>query len=352
MSTANEKLQDLQTKNQHLIEEHKNDAVATALLFFKRMEKQIQKLITVEYDEETFYQKDKNALKKKIKEIQETELNKLKDRLIKDAEKVLGVEADVYKSQLDKVFSDFDEIKIKSVDKAQLKKDFEKSRIALEKGAIYTLTAFWNTFYDSVRGKIIQNIESAYTYGKSTRDFLDDLNTGFKINENQLDAVGRTLIQQAYIIALIAMNKNNDGLIRGYLWNSVMDSHTSPFCVDHSQQFWLYDFPEKSTLPYEIYSPAHYKCRTSNPPITKSYTELGLNPDSLSDADKEYLSGAIPDKQSYYQWFNNQSASLQKKILGPTRYNAFSQGNIKIDQYYNNGRKLTIKELERKGLEI
>lgn len=352
MPTANDILQDLQTRNQHLIEEYKNEAIATALLFFKRMEKKIQKLITTDYDEETTYQKDKNILKKKIKEIQETELNKLKDRLLKDAEKVLGVEADVYKAQLEKVFEDFNSIKIKGVNKVQLKKDFGKSKISMDKGVIYSLTAFWSTFADSVRGKTLQNIESAYTTGKTTKDFLSDLNTGFKVNENQLDAIGRTLIQQAYGIAILSMNLVNDRLIRGYLWNSVLDSRTSPFCIEHSQQYWLYDVPEKSTLPYQIYAPAHHRCRTTNPPITKSWEELGLNPNNLSEADKDYLSGAIPEKQTYYQWFDNQTTATQRKILGARRFNAYQQGSIKIEQYYNNGNRLNIEQLRNKGLKI
>lgn len=351
--TANERLQDLQTTNQHLLENYKNEAIATALLFFRRMEKRVQKEITLIYDEDNLKIKDKNLLNKKVKEIYETDLNKLKGQLFKDAERALGVEASLYKEQLEKVFEDFsDYISVKNVSGKQLKKDFEKSKIDMDKGKSYSLSAFWLTFFNSVKLKLTQNIESAYSLEKTRKQFIDDTAIGMKVNEKQLDAVANTLIQQAYGVAILSLNIANQDLIRGYLWNSVLDGKTSPFCIEHSQEYWLYNKPELSTLPYQIYAPAHHRCRTTNPPITKSYSELGIPPQELTPEQKEYLSGAIPDRQTYFQWFANQPARIQKQILGARRYNAYKAGGIKIEQYFNNGNRLTIKELKNEGFKI
>ena len=315
------------------------------------MEKQIQKIITSDYDEENILKKDKPSLLRKIRTVQERELNKLYDKLIKDSEKVLGVQADLYKDQLEKVFKDFsDDVKINRVEDSRLKKLFEKSKLAFDSGEYYTISSFWSTFYDSVRGKTIQNIESAYLYEKTKKDFLSDLNSSFKTNEGQLDAVARTLIENAWLVAMIEMENVNGGLIKGYQYNAILDERTSDICRSLNGGVWIEGNPELSTLDYPYRPSLHYRCRSFITPLTKSWLELGLNPDNLTDEDIAFLSGNVPAKQTYYQWFENQTERMKRDILGSTRYNAYKKGNLKIEQFYNNGRKININTLRARGL--
>lgn len=296
MATANEKLSDLQLKNQHDVEEFKNYVSSTLLLFLRRLEKKISKEITLFYDEEALTVANKVALKRKIRSIEETELNKIKDSLFKETEKFLGVQSDTYKSQLEKVFEDYsDYISINSVDPAKLKKEFEKSKINLDGGKIYSVATFWKIFSEALTLRTAMNIESAYTANKPVKQFQDDVKTGYKIGENQLDATTKTLIQQAFGIAILNMNKANDRLISGYLWDSVLDGRTSPFCVEHAQEYWLYEFPEKSTLPYQIYAPAHYRCFSKD---TEVYTDNGWKLfKDLTDNDKCFSFNPDNDKE-------------------------------------------------------
>lgn len=348
MPSANEQLQDLQTLNQHLTEQHKSEVIALMLKFFKRMERLIQKEITLAYDEDGILPRDKSILWKKIKQIQQIEIDKIKTRILDDAERYLGVESGIYKKQLEKVFEDVsDFVDVKNVDPSKLKRIFERTKISMDKGKIYSLTSLWLTFSDSVKEKLLQNVESAYTLDKPRKEFISDVNSGFKINQNQLGAVIAVIIQQAYGVAIKEMNKVNTGIIKGYSWDSVMDTRTSPFCIEHSGQEWYYDAPELSTLPWEIYAPAHFKCRSSNPPITKSYTEMGIEPDQLTQKQKEFFSGTATS-QTYAEFFEKQPPRVQKKILGPARYNAFTNGTP-IDSFYSDGRRLTLKELNRES---
>lgn len=351
--TANEQLQNLQTKNQHLTEAYKTELSTSLMRSFRSMERKILKEITIFYDPETTYQKDKTVLLKKIREIQEIELNKIKEKLLKGSEKYLGTEASIYKKQLESTFKDVEEfIHIKSVDPASLKKAYEKAKITMDKGETYTLASLWRTFYNSVVARTIQNTESAYALEKTTKEYSSDIKTGFKTNENSLVAVTAVAIQQAYSIAMREMDKANEFLVKGYLWNSVIDSSTSPFCIDHAYQYWIYNHPELSTLPYEIYVPAHFRCRSTNPPITKSYQELGLDPDSLTASQKTLLAGGVPQTQSYTEWFEGQSDKVQREVLGATRYTAYKNGSIKINSFTSNGQRLTIKQLEKAGYDI
>jgi hypothetical protein len=352
MANANEKLQSLQTTNQHLVEEYKNELIATMLKFFKRMEKLVNKEISSFYDEDRPLQKDKTVLMRKIKEIQTTELNKIKDRTFDDIEKFLGVEASLYKKQLEDVFEEVSEfIDIKSVDDASLKKKFSKTKVSMDKEGAVTIATLWTTFFNSVNTKIKQSVENAYLLEKSTRDFNSDINNVYKINENQLGAVIAVLIQQAYGVAMDAMNNVNMSFIRGYVYNAILDNRTSPICIEYNGGTWFYGLEEQSSLPYAVVPPQHYRCRSFTSPIIKSYQELGINAADLTPSQKELLSGEIPT-MSYYEWFDMQPASIQKDVLGPVRYNAYQKGDVSITRFYNNGRKLTLNQLRSKGIHI
>ena len=353
MPNANDILADLQTKNQHDLESFKNALSSTAILFFKRMEKMIQKEIASFYSEDGELIGNKSDLKKKIKTIQDVELNKMKDKIFSDVEKVLGVEADVYKKQLENTFesvSDF--VKIHGVDSAKLKKDFEKSRVSMDKGKTFTISAFWKTFTNAVSLRTAQNIDSAYQLGKSRKQFNDDLATGFRTGENQLDATSRTLIEQAFIVALLGVNNANKGVVSGYTYDAILDARTSDICRSLNGLTWIEEFPDKSTLPYRLTPPQHYRCRSFITPITKSYLEMGITPEDLTLEQKGLLSGELSEVESYNSWFMRQPNSVQRDVLGSVRYNAFKQSDIAIDKFYNSGSKLTLSQLRSKGLSI
>jgi hypothetical protein len=349
--TANEKLQDLSILNQHRVEEYKNNIYSTLLLMFKSMEKKILKEITIFYDEENVLQKDKVILLKKIKEIEKIELNKIKIKLYNDAEKYLGVQESIYKSQLENVFSDFSKwIKIKNVEESKLKKEFEKSRILLDKGVMYTLSSLWQTFNDAVTVRLVQNIESAYALEEKKKDFSDNVKTSFKTNENQLGATSALLIQQAYGIAIREMNLINSNVIDGYIYNAILDSRTSAICLDLNGGTYYYGHPELSTFDYEIMPPQHMRCRSFISSITKNYKDLGIPLVELSEKDKRYLNGESPGAKTYSQWFNSLSSKEQLEVLGKTRYDAYKKGDIKIEKFFSNGKRLTLSELRNKGI--
>lgn len=352
MASANEKMSDLQTTNQHLIEEYKNELISVILVLFRRMEKLVQKEIRGFYDEDRPLIRDKNILLKKIKDIQKSELNKIKNRTMLEVEKYLGSEANNYKNQLDQVLEEVsDLLVVKNADQETLKKRFNRSKITFDNGIAQSITILWDTFFSSVQTKLNQNIESAYSLDKSTKDFIADTNNSYNIEENNLNAVIAVLIQQAYSMAIDSTNREND-FISGYSWNAILDNRTSSICIDLDGRYWLYGKPELSTLPYEIYAPAHYRCRSTNPPLIKSYTELGISQTELTVVQEEILDNTRDSADTYFKWFERQPASIKKSILGPVRYNAYKNGEISIDRFYKNGRKLTLKELQNEQVKI
>lgn len=349
--TATEKLSDLSINTQHLIERYKNSVISTMLLFFKNMEKKVNKEITNNYDVEHLTIVEKNKLKKRLNEIQTIELSKIRKQILKDSHKLLGTQASLYDSQLKDVLSSMSEyIKIKKVDEKTLKHLYDKSPITMEKGKYSTLNSLWATFFVSVKNNLNQNTESAYRLKKSTREYTNDLNRGYKIGENSLNSVIAVMIQQAAQVTLRAINEKNNDIINGYIWVSVLDSHTSPVCQDYSGLEYYYDRPDLSTLPHQVYPPIHYKCRSSTSPIIKTYQELGIPVSELNDSQKELMESNSIQVKTYNEWFIAQTPSVQRSLLGKTRYDAWQQGSFKVTRFNNNGQRLTLKQLESKGI--
>lgn len=351
MATANEQLLDMQISQQHLLEQYKNEAFSLVGAFLKRMERLIEKEITAYYDGENPLKKDMPQLRRRLKTIQDRELNKIRRQLLDDAQRFLRVNADVYKYQLDKVFEEVEEfVKIKRVTTKDLNKAFEKDKIVFDKGEIYTLTSFLNRYFMAVEARLEQNIESAYELKKTEREFNSDVRGNRARNLAQLAAVSAVLVQQAYGVSKRIMEEQND-VIRGYVWVAILDSRTSNICLDLNSRIWYFSDEVRSTLPFEIYPPAHFHCRSLTSPITKSYKELGISRNDLSDSQIELLSGGVPEIRSYSSWFNSIPARQQREILGPTRYSAFVNGTP-IDKFISNGRRLTLKQLQQKGIEF
>lgn len=350
---ATEKMNDLQATSQHLVERYKNSVISTMLLFFKRMEKLVLKEIGGEYQDKGFTIQEKNALKKKMKTIQEIELNKIHDNIMKDSYKLLGEQAKTYEKQLRMVLEDVSEfIKVNSVSEKVLKKNYQKERIIFDDGKSYTLDSWWKSFFNRVNETLIQNLESAHSLQKSKKDYEKDLKSNYKVNENQLKALISVFIQQAYSSAIRSVNNNNLVFLSGYLWNSILDRQTSDICRSLAFKTYFYEKPELSTLPYEIYPPAHARCRSFTSPIIKTYQELGIASGNLSASQKETLSTS-PINTTYAKWFEKQTNSTKREILGNARYESYKNGKLDVTAFYtNDGRKLTLKELQNKQIQI
>ena len=59
--------------------------------------------------------------------------------------------------------------------------------------------------------------------------------------------------------------------------------------------------------------------------------------------------GTVPAKQTYSEFFAEQSKAFQDDVLGPTRAKLFRDGNLKLSKFVNrNGDELTLAQLVRR----
>ena len=273
----------------------------------------------------------------------------VKKQVEKDMRELSRVENDFYATQLDSFLSEFD-LDVNKESSNKMYDAVSKKKLAFKNGEVYTILALLNQFLADTRKRLLSQIENAYLLEVDERELRASLtgNTGqTHVSYIRLGAVAATL---AAFYSSEVRDRNyriNSDKIIGYEWQSILDSRTSEFCRWADGKVYYYE-DGSGDLGGPITPPAHNRCRSHTAPIFAKYSDIGL--------DKSYadvFSGKPSGKETYYQWLDRQKASVQKDVLGPTRYNMWKSGEITPDKFYNrNGNYLTLAQLEQKGFEI
>ncbi len=156
--------------------------------------------------------------------------------------------------------------------------------------------------------------------------------------------VTRTATNHIASNAREATYAENKDIIKRVRYVATLDSRTSDVCQSLDGQ----EFPVgQGERP-----PMHHQCRSTTVPITMSWKELGikgakdvrLGGRALRDV-KTGLSGVSPKEINYGQWLKAQPADVQNQIFGAKQADLLRSGKLQFAQFFDNGRKLSIREL-------
>jgi hypothetical protein len=129
--------------------------------------------------------------------------------------------------------------------------------------------------------------------------------------------------------------------------------HNSSICISYDGKVWYYDkdsIPSgASLLPGPVKNPAHYGCRSTTVPILKSWRELGINISESPEGTRSALDGYVPQSTTYADWFDKAGADVQKDVLGPSRYEMYKSGDMKVTQFMKDGSWLSLEQLKQRG---
>lgn len=115
-----------------------------------------------------------------------------------------------------------------------------------------------------------------------------------------------------------------------YEWVAIRDARTSLICIGLDGKQFRYDDP-KAPRP-----PAHWNCRSTIRPVINR-RQLKINDP------KEPGPGGWKD---YEAWLLSQSELVQRRVLGPGRWQLWRSGKISLQQLVNSdGRRLTLAQL-------
>jgi SPP1 gp7 family putative phage head morphogenesis protein len=338
-------LQDMEVLHQTYNLYYTNGMIRSWLDLVKLLEKDLRGSVTYFDDNDKNQKILKNNVAEALQKFEESAIIQLR----KDLADFARVENSYYINTYKEVLDPF-ELEVEEEDSEKVVNAIEQEKINFSDNRVFTLLLFYRTFFNDNSKRIKDAIASAIMLDrdeKYIRDVLLGVNGQTQITAHRLSVVGRTLTNYYSAKVKNRFISKNRHMIQGYQWMSVLDSRTSTFCRWADGKTWNYDTNSGTlTAPYE--PPAHENCRSSTTPIFYSYDKLGLDARY-----KEQFTGKPPERITYYEWLSRQPASLQKDVLGPTRYTLWKKEGVTPEKFYDNkGKFLTLSELQKKNVEI
>ncbi len=183
---------------------------------------------------------------------------------------------------------------------------------------------------DKIRG--IANGSVQVTVDDTKRTLTSYTNSIFDNTNNQAETLVQTALQTVANQTQQAIFAANDTLIQGLAAQVTLDNRTSFLCMGRAGFAWKFDgkpLNSITNIEFPGYPPWHWNCRTIIVPIL--------------------YGDPIPQTLSYNTWLQQQTQTVQKQILGPARYQLWTQKKISLtDLTTKVGTTLTIEQLNQK----
>lgn len=184
-----------------------------------------------------------------------------------------------------------------------------------------SIDSFVDNFTQKVSDTYKNAITTAYVMGTTKEDVKETL-------EQTTIALDKTLeIESKNIATGIQRQTRNYIFLKNekklsFVWNSILDTSTCLVCGELNGKRFK-NLSEVPGLP-----PLHLNCRCSIVAVPEG-TDIEL--------------------PTYSQWLEAQSEDNQREILGTARYKLYKNGT-KIENFVNNGKKLTLDEIYKKNI--
>lgn len=188
--------------------------------------------------------------------------------------------------------------------------------------------------------KIVNEVRKGIVEGDSNQEIVQRVRgTGqFAFKDGVLDqsrqnvaAITRTAVTEFSSTAREMTYQQNSNVIKSIQWVSTLDSRTTMICsVRDGKQFNIGDGPRP---------PAHFACRSTTTPVTKSWRDLGIDRDEISPSTRASMNGQVPETTDFQGWLHQQSNDVRKQVLGETRMKLFNKGELNLGDFVRNSLK-------------
>lgn len=224
----------------------------------------------------------------------------------------------------------------------------------------------WSDLDAGKMKRVRQAIAQGFVEGKTTDQIIRELRgTRAKSYEDGLiqrdrrdvEAVVRTAVGHYAGKAQDQVMEANADLLKALQWSSTLDLRTSPQCRIRDRLLYTPDThkPIEHKVPW-LSGPGrlHWRCRSGQVPVLKSFKELGIDLPEIEVGGKTRVSmdGQLPADTSYADWIKKQSTARQDAVLGPTRGRLLREGKLSMaDLYSARGELLTLDDLRKRDAE-
>lgn len=177
------------------------------------------------------------------------------------------------------------------------------------------------------------------------------------ISRRHAESLVRTSIQTMAASVRMDLIQENADVMKGMMWHATLDHRTTPLCRARDGKMYTLDGkPIGHDQPFLGGPPAHWNCRSTLVPVTKSWGELGGNAkidaiydDFVKGGKRASMDGAVPSQMTYGEWFKSIPEDRQKDILGPRKWRIWKDKGLSFtDMVDQKGNPLTINELRQR----
>jgi len=357
MISINEQLRNSIIAHSHYVERFKLMEVKKIQAILKRAENDLKEVLNKYSDIEVWTVAKQKKILAEVEALQKVYSGELQTTLLQDLKEYGGYEASFYAKEIQKVVDSVNfGISVSTITPSKVYAVATNNPIMFTTGQTFVLRTFIKQFNVNNVNYVNQALKQSFLLGETTAQARRKLFSEGGLYLKSYNAAS-TLVRTSFShfasqARHLTYNENKD-VVKGYQWVSTLDERTSDTCISLDSLYWLYDAPEKSTLPSEITPPAHMNCRSATVPITRSWRELGIDLDEAPEGTRASMNGQVPASISYREWLETQSASMQKDVLGAVRYDMYKKGEIKIDSFYSrDGRMYSLNELKKKDYNI
>lgn len=231
----------------------------------------------------------------------------------------------------------------------------EIAQSALVQGA--TIGDWFSRLNESTRFDIERTVKNGVLLGQTNAQIAKALiGTGDKggepIAKSRRDAMAitRTAVQTVAKDARLASLEANADVIKEVQWVSTLDSRTSDICIVRSGKTWTYPDlkPVGHKIPWNGGPPAHWNCRSTFIPITKSFEELtnGRVKDNIEPGTRASMDGYVAADLTFDAFLKSKPPEFADQMLGKGRAELWRSGKITLNQLLDQrGNPLTLAEL-------
>lgn len=210
---------------------------------------------------------------------------------------------------------------------------------------------FQSKFEDTVRMGMLQSLTTDQIVSTLVGTQLNKFKDGALYSQFRgADALVRSSIQTVANTSRLETYQNNSDVIKGIEWSSTFDNRTSEICISLDGLQWDLDYKPIGHNKTFVGSTAHWNCRSTQVPVTKSWEELGSKVKvKVPVSTRASMDGQISGGKNYEQWLRGKSKAFQVEVLGVEKQKLWKEGKIGFSDLINQrGNPLTLEEIKAK----
>lgn len=225
-----------------------------------------------------------------------------------------------------------------------------------------TIRQWWEKLNDTTAFDLERAIKNGVLLGQTNREIARNIvGNGTDKGSEALSkarrdamAITRTGVQTIANDARFATYEQNADIIKALQWVSTLDSRTSDICMARAGKTWAFPSlkPIGHEIPWDGGPPAHWMCRSTTVPITKTFAEIdgedAVTP-NISPTTRSSMDGQVAADLSFDDFLRGKPKSFADEMLGKGRAELWRDGKITLSDLLSaRGTPLTLAQLKEK----